>query len=162
MAFSGTELLEVAPTDYFAVGSGGGKVFAIAAGSSGASGYAAVMDTATGESVLYTIPTHYGGRGLSLHADYQSGKAWVASSSHWIDSYPCMFASITATLDRYRPGSPEHTVAAAMHDHGVMCGDKSSYGDPTKGRMVVACALDSRIGTVDLGLSMSDFEVVAQ
>ncbi len=45
MAFSGTELEEVAPTNYFAVGSGGGKVFAIAAGTSGASGYAAVMDT---------------------------------------------------------------------------------------------------------------------
>lgn len=67
-----------------------------------------------------------------------------------------------ATLDRYRPGTAEHTVAAAMHEHGVMCGDKSSYGDPTVGKMSVSCALDSRIGTVDLGLSMSDFEVVAQ
>jgi len=31
VAFPGTELLEVAPDNYFAVGSGGGKVFAIAA-----------------------------------------------------------------------------------------------------------------------------------
>lgn len=35
-------------------------MFAIAAGTYGASGYAAVMDTATGESVLYAIPTHCG------------------------------------------------------------------------------------------------------
>lgn len=56
MTFPGTELLEVAPDNYFAVGSGGGKVFAIGGGYSGASGYAAIMDTTTGASLLYSIP----------------------------------------------------------------------------------------------------------
>ena len=60
MAFPGTELEEVAPTTVGTTCAGGGKVFAIAAGTYGASGYAAVMDTATGESVLYAIPTHCG------------------------------------------------------------------------------------------------------
>lgn len=124
MAFSGTELLEVAPTDYFAVGSGGGKVFAIAAGTFGASGYAAVMDTATGESVLYTIPTHYGGRGLSLHADYQSGKAWVASSSYWIDNNPCMFASITTSGVTWTSGTWGPSGYSSPHLLTVLaCGD---------------------------------------
>jgi hypothetical protein len=109
VAFPGTELEEVAPTNYFAVGSGGGKVFAIAASDSGASGYAAVMDTATGESALYTIPTYYGGRGLSLHADYQSGKAWVASSSYWADNNPCMFASITTSGVTWTSGTKAST-----------------------------------------------------
>ena len=77
MTFPGTELLEVAPDNYFAVGSGGGKVFAIGGGYSGASGYAAIMDTTTGASLLYSIPVYYGALGISVHADYQAGKAWV-------------------------------------------------------------------------------------
>lgn len=97
MTFPGTELLEVAPNNYFAVGSGGGKVFAIGGGYYGASGYAAIMDTTTGASLLYSIPVYYGALGISVHADYQAGKAWVASSSSWIAGNPCRFVSITTS-----------------------------------------------------------------
>ncbi len=65
-------------------------------------------------------------------------------------------------IDRYRPGTKEHTVAVAAHQHGVVIGDKTTLGDPTSGPMTVACALDRRVGTIDLALSLSDFEVVTQ
>lgn len=64
-----------------------------------------------------------------------------------------------AFLDRWPVGSKEHTVARAMVDYGVMLGDKSGRDD---GSMVIGCALDRRIGRIELDLRLSDFEVVVQ
>lgn len=50
MAFAGTEILEVAATTPMGVASGGGKVWAIG------SGQAALLNTSTGEALLYTCP----------------------------------------------------------------------------------------------------------
>lgn len=105
MAFPGTELLEVAPSTYFAVASGGGKVFAVAGGYDSAGGYAAIMDTSTATSLLYSMPIYYGGRWLALQADYQDGRAWVASSSHWDNGHPCMFAYISTSGSTWTSGT---------------------------------------------------------
>ena len=62
MAFSGTELEEVAPTTVGTTCAGGGKVFAIG------SGQTAIMDDATSEAYLYSSP---------------GDNAWTTSGSYY-------------------------------------------------------------------------------
>lgn len=148
MAFSGTELLEVAPDNYFAVGSGGGKVFAISAAPYGGSAYAAIMDTTTGASLLYSMPgIYYGGRGLSLHADYQSGKAWVAASNWPIDGNPCRFASITTSGVTWTSGTWGPTGYSSSNIITVLaCGDYV-HGSATRSNLWWWGRLDQTTGT---------------
>jgi len=65
---------------------------------------------------------------------------------------PCRVQGGTAPWQGTSPG----------HPWNVVIGDKTTLGDPTSGPMTVACALDRRVGTIDLALSLSDFEVVTQ
>ena len=147
MTFPGTELLEVAPNNYFAVGSGGGKVFAIGGGYSGASGYAAIMDTTTGASLLYSIPVYYGALGISVHADYQAGKAWVASSSSWTAGNPCRFASITTSGVTWTSGTWGPAPYSGSYVLSVLaCGDYI-HGSATGSNMWWWGRLDQTTGT---------------
>ena len=148
MAFPGVELLEVAPNWLrpLAVGSGGGKVFAIGGGYSGG-GYAAIMDTTTGASLLYSIPVYYGALGISVHADYQAGKAWVASSSSWIAGNPCQFASITTSGVTWTSGTWGPAPYSGSYVLSVLaCGDYI-HGSATNGAAWSWGRLDQTTGT---------------
>ncbi len=87
MAFSGTELEEVAPTTVGTTCAGGGKVFAIG------SGQTAIMDDATSEAYLYSSPgdnTSGSGYYVTASSAYSSAtsKAWYGTIG--------TFCSITA------------------------------------------------------------------
>jgi len=62
-------------------------------------------------------------------------------------------------VDRWERGTPEHTVATAMTVHGIFVGDK--HGD-SKAGLKVTVAQDRRIGRIELGLTVRDFEIVTQ
>lgn len=88
MAFSGTELEEVAPTTVGTTCAGGGKVFAIG------SGQTAIMDDATSEAYLYSSP---GDNARSIGDYYVTASSAYSSatSKAWYGTIGA-FCSITA------------------------------------------------------------------
>ena len=102
MAFSGTELEEVAPTTVGTTCAGGGKVFAIG------SGQTAIMDDATSEAYLYSSPgdnawTTSGSYYATASSAYSSAtsKAWYGT----IGAFRSITAAgITGSVSSGTPG----------------------------------------------------------
>ena len=88
MAFSGTELEEVAPTTVGTTCAGGGKVFAIG------SGQTAIMDDATSDALLYSSPGD-NARAIGIYDITASSAYSSATSKAWYGTIG-NFCSITA------------------------------------------------------------------
>lgn len=89
MAFSGTELEEVAPTTVGTTCAGGGKVFAIG------SGQTAIMDDATSEAYLYSSPGDNAWHTSGYYYATASSAYSSATSKAWYGTIGT-FCSITA------------------------------------------------------------------
>ena len=81
MAFSGTELEEVAPTTVGTTCAGGGKVFAIG------SGQTAIMDDATSEAYLYSSPGDNAWRTSGYYYATASSAYSSATSKAWYGTW---------------------------------------------------------------------------
>ena len=100
--------------------------------------------------------------------NYAPGKTGFAEGSDglWKD-HPCRAGEILRlkkdVLDRFSIGSPERVLANGMADHGLVVADKSTTGDPRDGVAGVKLSMDVRWQELsDLGLQLTDFEVVNQ
>lgn len=132
MAFSGTELEEVAPTTVGTTCAGGGKVFAIG------SGQTAIMDDATSEAYLYSSPGDnkwYAGQYyVTASSAYSSAtsKAWYGAVG--------TFCSITAAgiTGSVSSGTPDNT--GGPHYRYFYCRNIATTGDYVWGEWVRSTA----------------------
>ena len=129
MAFSGTELEEVAPTTVGTTCAGGGKVFAIG------SGQTAIMDDATSEAYLYPSPGnntvgsgHYIVTASSAYSSATS-KAWYGTIG--------TFCSITAAgiTGSVSSGTPVDDSGYTYHQY-IYCHNIATTGDYVWGEWV--------------------------